>query len=986
MKSTRTPPKRRRRTIALDLELLESRWLPSTTAASYAQLPLAFEPNEGQTTANFLAHGSGYTLLLNAGQATLGLQQAAPQGSSSANALASPGTTEVLSMRLVGANSAATSTALDKLPGVSNYLIGDNPADWHTNIPTYGQVEYQNVYPGIDQIYYGNQGQLEYDLVVNPGANPGTIRLQIAGTQSMTLNANGDLVLHTAGGDVIEKAPVVYQQINGVRESVAGRYVLQDGGQIGFAVGAYNASLPLTIDPILIYSTYLGGSGFDFATSIAVDAAGDAYVAGGTTSPDFPTVNALQTSNTGETPFVAKFNAQGSALVYSTYLGGGGYANSIAVDATGDIYLAGETGFSNFPTVNAVQRTLKGSLYDGFVAKLNAQGNALVYSTYLGGSGVFQTSGDYATGIAVDAAGNASVTGYTSSTDFPTFNALQATLKTTHGNAFVTKLNAQGGFVYSTYLGGTGAGNSGDSGAGIAVDAAGDAYVVGGTSSSDFPTANAFQRTIRGGQNAFVTKLNPQGSALVYSTYLGGSGNVGGDGAAAIALDAGGNAYVTGSTSSTNFPTANAFQKSLNGAINAFVTKLDAQGNALVYSTYLGGSSFDNGSGIAIDAAGDAYVAGSTESTNFPTVNAFQTTKKGFQDAFVALVDSQGSGLLYSTYLGGSGGADEGAGIAVDATGAAYVAGKTRSTDFPTANAFQSSLAGQNSAFVAKILSHAFSGQDVAADASGRAHLLWDSYNGQSVQWSVGNSLNVNSGAVFGPFSGWTAVAVAAGSDGLTRILWTNTDGETTLWLEDSSGMLISHAFSPISGWSAKDVAVGSNGDTLILWTNSSGTMVVWSVDGKFNVTSSPVYGPISGWTATRIAAGSDGLTRVLWENSDGAAAVWFLNSSGALVNTGVFGPISGWTATDITVGPDSLTRILWDNVNGSAVVWNVSNSLAVTSSPLFGPLPDWTAERLADGSDGVVRLLWDNVGGQASLWLLDANGRLLTAGVFGPM
>jgi hypothetical protein len=941
-------------------------------------LPLAFEPNEGQTTANFLAHGSGYTLLLSADQATLGLQQAASPGSSGPNALGSAGTTEVLSMRLMGDNPAATASGLNKLAGVSNYLIGNNPADWHTNIPTYSQVEYQNVYPGINQIYYGNQGQLEYDLVVNPGANPGTIRLQISGAQSMTLDANGNLVLHTPGGDVIEEAPVVYQEVNGVRQDVAGRYVLEDNNQVGFAVGAYDAGLPLTIDPILSYSTYLGGSGGNQGAGIAVDSAGNAYVTGFTSSTNFPTANPLRGTLDGTSDvFVSKLNAQGSALVYSTYLGGSGsdLGNAIAVDARGDAYLTGQTDSSDFPTVNAFQRTLKSGPppgADSFVAELNPAGNALVYSSYLGGSGT-----DQGTGIAVGPAGNAYVTGHASSTDFPTANALQPTLKTTQGNAFVTKLNAQGSLLYSTYLGGTG----GDGGLGIAADAAGDAYVAGYTASSDFPTANAFQSTRKGG---FVTKINPQGSGLVYSTYLGGS--AGGDQANAIAVDAAGNTYVTGRTFSTDFPTANAFQKTLKGAVNAFVTKLNPQGSAPVYSTYLGGSNADFGGGIAIDAAGNAYVTGITDSTNFPIVNALQTSLKGTVNAFVTMVNAQGNALAYSTYLGGSGN-DNAAAIAVDGSGSAYVTGYTSSTDFPTASALESSPPGPSNAFVTKILSHAFNGQDVAVDATGHAQLLWDSVNGQHVQWSVDNSLDVAAGPVFGPLSGWSAVANAGGADGLTRVLWTDTDGRSALWLEDASGMPLDAAvFSAISGWTPRDVTVGSDGDTRILWTNANGAIEVWKVDDNFNVTSSPVYGPLSGWTAVRIAAGADGLTRVLWDNSNGASAVWLLNASGSFVNAGVFGPFAGWTATDITVGPDNLTRILWDNVNGGALIWSVSNSFAVTSTPVFGPLAGWTAERLEDGSDGIVRLLWDNVDGQASLWLLDAGGDFLKAGVFGPM
>jgi len=465
--------------------------------------------------------------------------------------------------------------------------------------------------------------------------------------------------------------------------------------ELGFEVGAYDASLPLVIDPTLVYSTYLGGSGFDYGSGIAVDSAGNAYVTGQTYSTDFPTANPFQAARVGgPDAFVAKLNAAGSALVYSTYLGGNGddYGRGIAVDAAGNAYVTGETGSTNFPTANPLQASNAGGNYDAFVAKLNAAGSALVYSTYLGGSDY-----DYGYGIAVDAAGNAYVTGETFSTNFPTANPLQAS-NAGGPNAFVAKLNAAGSaLVYCTYLGGSG----GDSGQGIAVDAAGNAYVTGETG-SNFPTANPFQASNAGGPDAFVARLNATGSALVYSTYLGGNGN---DHGSAIAVDAAGNAYVTGETFSTNFPTANPLRASNAGGGDVFVAKLNAAGSALVYCTYLGGSSWDYGTGIAVDAAGNAYVTGLTGSTNFPTANPLQAANAGGNyDAFVAKLNAAGSALVYSTYLGGSD-TDFGYGIAVDAAGNAYVTGETYSRNFPTANAFQNSNS-YSDAFIAKLSSN----------------------------------------------------------------------------------------------------------------------------------------------------------------------------------------------------------------------------------------------------------------------------------------
>jgi beta-propeller repeat-containing protein len=465
---------------------------------------------------------------------------------------------------------------------------------------------------------------------------------------------------------------------------------------VGFVVGAYKADRPLVLDPVLVYSTYLGGSDRDFGYGIAVDRLGNAYVTGYALSSDFPTANALQAENAGSADaFVMKLNAAGSALVYSTYLGGSGEdaGIGIGVDAFGAAYVVGATASTDFPTANALQVEFAGFPYDGFVTKLNAAGSALVYSTYLGGS-----DADNVIGIALDSSGNAYVTGYTFSTDFPTRIPLQPANAGSY-DAFMSKLNAAGSaLVYSTYLGGNGE----DVAYGIAVDGSRNAYVGGYTFSIDFPTRNPFQPENAGGADAFVTRLNAEGSGLVYSTYLGGSGF---DSAAGIAVDASRHAYVTGDTSSTTFPTRNAFQPENAGFNDAFVTRLNAEGSGLVYSTYLGGSGGDVGRGVAVDGSGNAYVTGDTSSTTFPTRNAFQPENAGGADAFVTKLTTSTVGwsaLVYSTYLGGNG-LDLGRGIAVDASGNAYVTGETTSTNFPTRNPFQPENAGGSDAFVSKI-------------------------------------------------------------------------------------------------------------------------------------------------------------------------------------------------------------------------------------------------------------------------------------------
>jgi len=591
------------------------------------------------------------------------------------------------------------------LPGKANYFIGNDPAKWRTNVPTFAKVHYQDLYPNIDLLYYDNQRQLEYDFVVNPGADPGLIALGFQGVDSLEVDPQGDLLLYTTSSTLRQRKPFIYQEVNGLRREVAGGYVLKNARQVGFQVAAYDASRPLIIDPVLFYSTYLGGSGDDEGTSIAVDAAGNAYVTGTTDSINFPTVaGSFDTSFGGGAldVFVTKLNPTGSGLVYSTYLGGSGSEDTrtggqIAVDAAGSAYVAGATDSPDFPTTSgAFQSTLAGPA-DAFVTKLDPSGSALLYSTYLGGS-----SGDGAFGIVVDAAGSAYVAGATTSSNFPTTSGAFQTTRVNFQEGFVTKLNPAGtGLVYSTYLRGT------NGILGLAIDAVGSAYVTGITPLTNLPTTlGAFQPSHGGGGNdAFVVKLNPAGSGLGYATYLGGSGSDGADG---IAVDAAGNAYVSGGTLSSNFPTTSgAFQTALAGGVDAFVTKLNPLGTGLIFSTYLGGSANDQANAVALDPMGNAYVAGGTSSTDFPTtVGAFQTSNAGSTDAFITKLNPFGTGLVYSTYLGGSG-ADQGSGIALDTlpNPNAYVTGNTNSVDFPTTiGAFDTTYnGGRFDAFVAKI-------------------------------------------------------------------------------------------------------------------------------------------------------------------------------------------------------------------------------------------------------------------------------------------
>ncbi|HEV3339990.1 MAG TPA: SBBP repeat-containing protein, partial [Pirellulales bacterium] len=743
------------------VEPLESRRLlsvgggSSALVAGYGQIPMGFEPNVGQTDAQvqFLSRGNGYSLFLTSAEAVLRLQQ--PGVTRATTAAVSQSPSAVLDLQLVGINRSPQAVGLEKLPGVSNYLIGSDPSGWHADVANYARVEYQSVYPGIDLAYYGNQGRLEYDFNVAAGADPNAIKLKFQGADSIDLDSQGNLVLHTSGGDVVEHAPVVYQEINGAKQSVAGHYVLDGDHQVGFQVGAYDVRKPLVIDPVLVYSTYLGGgkdgSGFglhDNGSGIAVDASGNAYITGSTSSVKFP-VQQFATNGLlqrkfdgigvppwytisgdvafGTDAYVTKLDPSGQP-VYSTYLGGnpdesslvqvpdpyvGGFdirggsfphnsGVAIAVDTSGNAYVTGDSSFlapnvlggepGFLPLVNPFQATPKPGTQT-FVAKLNADGSGLVYSSYLDDpSDTFSSINELATGISVDPAGNAYVTG----------NHYGSNIEV----AFVAKVTADAKLGYYLSFGDPQASVSAQ---GVAADSSGNVYVVGSSQSATFPT-RTFQTAVSGGWDAYVMKLNPNNGTILYSDRLSGSGDDFGEG---IAVDAAGDAYVTGVTNSTDFltttPTAGGtpLQAAKRGnGTNAFVAKVDPTGSELVYSTYLGGSKTldpnnvavsDAGNGIAVDPNGNAYIVGSTNTTDFPKSNPEAHNllfNGGSSDAFVAEFDSSGTALLQSTYLGGSG-TDYGNAIAVDRHGNVLVAGTTGSGDFTTTdNALQRFVGG----------------------------------------------------------------------------------------------------------------------------------------------------------------------------------------------------------------------------------------------------------------------------------------------------
>jgi Beta-propeller repeat len=712
-------------------------------------VPLYFEANHGQSgsAADFLAQGTRSQFLISPDTAEILLFKPAALRSFEARAV---------QMEFVGASPQAQIYGAAELPGQINYFIGNDSSKWETGVPTFAKVRVAGIYPGVGLVYYGDQRQLEYDLMVAPGADPGSIAVHFAGVDRMSINPAGDLVLNIGDAEIYQPRPVIYQMVDGKRVDINGGYRMLDANTAAFAPGDYDRSRLLVIDPILSYSTYFGGTGSQGASSVAVDTNGFVYVAGETTSSQLATAGAFQTSYAGGTgngdAFISKYSFNGTnlTLVYCTYLGGSqdDLASSIAVDNGGHVFVTGYTDSTNFPTMNAIQPHLLGRGYldrqngqtyysgNAFVTELDPTGSHLVYSTYLGGSGGLGSAGvpagvDEGTGIKVDSADNAYIVGYTSSTNFPVMNPLVVTNSGTNMvfnylagiyNVFVSEIGAGGSpLKYSTYLGGSNI----DAGYGIAIDGSGAIYVAGYTDSTNFPvTTNAVQSILDGTTNvplyyydAFATKLIPGATnlSLAYSTFLGGTND---DWGFAIAVDGSGDAYVTGGTASPNFTNTvtyiagltNLLTNNVNAAIlvtNVFLTEINPQGTGIVHSAVFGGTTTDIGYGVALDPMGNIYVCGASSSpTNFPAFNnlgSLAATNAGQFDAFVTAFSTNFTGVIYSALIGGVAN-DEAYGIAVDPASDTYIVGQTFSVNFPTNHAIDSTLSGTSDAFLTKIV------------------------------------------------------------------------------------------------------------------------------------------------------------------------------------------------------------------------------------------------------------------------------------------
>jgi Beta-propeller repeat len=897
-----------------------SRVRANKVRASLTTLPLAFEANQGQTDpqVKYMARGNGYTVFLTASDTVFALNSSsqAPQNLAlrgarnlgPASKLASkPSTkplpsnhrTAAIRMHLIGGNPQSQIIADNELPGRSNYFLGNDPSQWHTDVEQYERISYRDVYPGINMAFYGVQKQLEFDFIVVPGAIPDGIRFAVAGAHRIATDNSGNLVLASSAGNVLLHKPVAYQQKDGTRQPVDARFVLQADNQVSFEIGNYDRSRELVIDPSVSYATYLGGTAEDDGNAVAIDSSGNAYVTGQTKSTDFPTKSPLYGTNKGGFDvFVTKLSPTGS-LVYSTYIGGSGddSGNAIALDASGNVFVAGGTKSSDFPTLGAYQSTLKGAS-NAFVLELNSTGSTLMYSTFLGGTG-----SDVANGLALDSSGNAYVAGSTTSTDFPPKNPLPS--ETAGG--FVSELNSSGNaLVYSTYLG---AGPR-DFAAAVTVDAAGKAYVTGGTQSPTFKTTTGVVQSTCGTDancngavyDAFVSVIQAGGGSLFYSTFLGGSAS---DEGLGIAIDSAGDAYVTGVTQSSNFPPKNPIQANFGGVQDAFVTELNPAGTALLYSTYLGGTSSDAGSGIAVDGSGNAYVTGETGSSNFPvSLNATQPKSGGGNDAFISEIKSGGSALVFSTYLGGSlnentstiNGGGSLAGIAVDSAGAnIYVTGSTASTDFPAVAAEQPTSGLTGDAFVAKyslaggtadftIASSALNPASVGTGASATSTITVTAVN--SFNSAVALTCAVSPAGAGAPTCSFNPASITPATPSTLTVATTasTTAGSYTIAVTGTSGALV-HTTSPLSltVTAAPDFTIAATALAAVAQGGSTtSTITIAPVNGysgtvHFVCSVSSVSGgtPLPTCSIPNSVAGGSG-TSTLTVNTTGAASAMY--------------------------------------------------------------------------------------------------------------
>jgi len=909
---------------------------PINSPNGFGSLPLSFEANRGQShgAAAFVAHGQGYSLSLGPTEARFDFPVAQTRSADvrkAAIARTKSGTT--LTMQLLGASRQSQIGSKSPLPGKVNYLVGADPKQWKTDIPTFRQVKCEGVYPGIDLVYYGNQRQLEYDFIVAPHADPSRIALRFGGADTLKVDKTGDLLVGLHGGSVRWHKPVVYQNISGQRKSVMGRFVKKSNGVVGFAVARYDVRRPLVIDPVLAYSTFLGGNGNDAVNGIALDASGNAYVTGTTDSSNFPGTTG---GNHNAAGFVAKLDPSGTRLLYSTYIGAA-FGQAVTVDSAGNAYVVGSVPGATIPVIRGYQASYGGGVNDGFLMVVNAAGNGVLYSTFIGGS-----DQDAASSVALGPDGTVYIAGYTYSTNFRTASALQAA-NAGGQDAFVVRLNtSQSGnasLLFGTYYGGSGF----ESANGIAVDSSGRFCIAGGTSSPDLPKVHSFQNSLIGGQNLFVAAFAPGGAQVTYSSYLGG---VGSDYANSVAMDNQNNAYVTGASSSANFPLRKPIQGAYGGgSTDAIAAKfsLGATGSAsLVYSTFLGGTTADAGYSIATDVWGNAAFCG------------YSFDAGGFQHVFVAKINSAGGKLLYGRYFGGTAN-DLPTTLALDPLGYAIVGGTTSSTDFPvTPGALQTAAGGSGGtrdAFVFRLPT--FTRLDFNRDTM--PDLLFQNTTDFSlVDWVMHRDQVASTGFLnpASPGPNWKVVGSAdLNGDGYTDLLFQNSvTGDLVYWLMSSTTETTINFVTPRNpgaNWNVVGMAdFNRDGYSDILFQNSAtGALFIWYMRGATLIGAAPVNAANPGPGLKVAATGdlnNDGQADIVLQNSTtGDVQIWFMRGD-TLVQSGATVPANpgpGWNVVGLAdLAGSGKPQILFQNGNTGALAYWVMNGFNIVRIGIPNP------------------------------------------------
>jgi hypothetical protein len=929
-------------TFASDTRLMEIKQQPITVKKNINSLliPLYFIPNQGQVhkNAQFYARTSGYTLWLTKeglvfdSVKKVETTHPAPPGHPSQEGNNrgfphSPYSTH--STKIARDVSRLIFLNANKNPGIVpleisghrvNYFKSKGRSQWTTDIKTSRAVLYKSLYKDIDLKVYGVEKQIEYDWIVKPGGDPNNIRFRYKNVKGTRIDYEGNLLIETEFGELMHKRPAAYQRVKyhvgvgaGLRASpkewkevnVIFKKVTEN--TYGFEVGKYDKTRELVIDPVvLVYSTYLGGGNNDHIFALAVDSSGCAYITGNTFSTNFPTEDAYQNSPGGgnRDSFLVKFSFPGNDLVYSTYFGGSGSdtGEAIQVDSSGRAYVVGYTNSTDFPTQGAYQDTYSGGDVDVTVTIFSSSGSSLVYSTYLGGSGM-----EEAFALALDSSKNIYITGRTGSTDFPTVNAYRDTFTASGQNqydAFVTKIASSGSsLIYSTYLGGS----DKETGYGIAVQGS-NAYITGLTYSTNFPVRNEFQGSHGGGdKDGFVTKLSSAGNSLIYSTYLGGSGN---DSAWGIAVDSSGSAYVTGDTYSSNFPTRDAYQNTHGGGgRDAFLTKFSTSGTTQEYSTYLGGRESDAAAHVVLNSSGYAYITGYTSSSDFPVKRAYQNTYNGDLDVMAAMFTPDGSSLAFSTFLGGSD-LDSSRAIALDNSGNIYLAGYTESTDFPTENAYQNAIKGAKDALVVKLSTSQFGTLSGAVD---NCDLTWTT--GGDADWfeQTGTYYYDDDAAQSGALSG-------ASQSSYIQTTVTG-PGELSFWWKVASYYYYATFKFYIDNQEQKQIYGFGGGWQQETYSIPEGTHTLkWSYESTYNWWS---YGSDCGWLdkveyipETSIVLDRTQLTfgAVQGGNTTGAQTFSISNPTGGALNWSAtddkdwlsFSPASGTSGGVVTVSVDA--------------------------------------------------------------------------------